>query len=91
MLGVLAFVAMMFLGVLARVWGGVAVVSPADLYARWLHYSEWEFKKNAVYWAGKHFEKNWTVVNLKGWAATGMSALFLAETVFLLMWAVEEV
>lgn len=36
-------------GAIARAWGTVQIISPQRLYQAWLHLSEWEFKKNAVY------------------------------------------
>ena len=59
-----------------------------NLYDRWLHYSEWEFKKNAIYWAGQHFNANVSRINIMGWILTGMIALFSVEVVLLLVWAI---
>ena len=78
-------------GAIARAWGTVQIISPQRLYQAWLHLSEWEFKKNAIYWAGEHFETNRTLVNGKGWVPMGMTAAFLAEAVFLLIWIGREI
>ena len=67
---------------------GIWFLSPANLYERWLHYSEWEFKKNAIYWAGRHFEANVSRINTMGWLLTGMTFLFALEVIFLLVWAI---
>jgi len=63
-------------------------MSPANLYEKWRHYSEWEFKKNAMYWAGQHFEANVSRINIMGWLLTSMTFLFALEVIFLLIWAI---
>lgn len=77
------------LGIAAHMAGSVRVASPRLLYENWLHYSEWEFKKNMVYWAGVDFEANSARVNTKGWIATVIGGILLAEGVCLIVWAVQ--
>ena len=79
------------LGIAAKIVSGssgIWFLSPASLYDRWLHYSEWEFKKNAIYWAGQHFNANVSRINIMGWILTGMIALFSIEVILLLVWAI---
>lgn len=90
-LALFVFITVVVVGAAARVWGSVKLISPQVLYDQWLHYSEWEFKKNAVYWAGQHFDANRSLVNNKGWAALGMTALLLIEVGLLLAWVVTQV
>jgi hypothetical protein len=84
--GISAFVLSMVLGLATRAWGGLTFTAPGVLYDKWLHLSESEFKRRAVYWAGQHFDRNVAVVNGKGRIVTVMSALFLIETLLLITW-----
>lgn len=77
-------------GVVGRAWGSVTLANPKVMYEKWLHYSVWEFKKTALYWAGKHYEANSLLVNRKGYFLTAMSALFVVEVILLLLWLIEQ-
>jgi hypothetical protein len=90
-LALCVFVALVVVGAAARASGSVKLISPQVLYDQWLHYPEWEFKKNAVYWAGQHFDANRSLVNNKARAALGMTALLLIEVGLLLAWVVTQV
>jgi hypothetical protein len=79
-------IAVIVIGAVARIWGAVQLITPQMLYDQWLDYTEWEFKKNAVHWAGQHFKANSALVNKKAWAAFGMTVLLLLEMVLLLVW-----
>lgn len=85
-LGGVAFSLVVIMGVIGRFTGGLTIVNPADLYDRWLHLSEWEFKRHSVYWAGKHFESNRNLISRKDWYFNAVSALFLLEVAFLVVW-----
>ena len=67
---------------------GIWFLSPDSLYEGWLHYTELEFKQNAIYWAGRHFDANVSLINKIGWILTGMLCLFSIEVILLLIWAV---
>jgi hypothetical protein len=82
--------ALIVIGAVARILGAVQLVTPQMLYDKWLNYTEWEFKKNAVYWAGRHFKDNYTLVNNKALAAFGMTVLLLAEMGLLLGWVMTQ-
>lgn len=49
-----------------RMRGRLFLVNPSVLYRESLAESEWEFKKNAVFYAGKHFTANAATVDRKG-------------------------
>src|SRR5690242_8964483 len=49
----------------ARLRGSMRMISPAIMYEKWLTMSEPEFKKNAIYFAGQHFEHNANVMDQK--------------------------
>lgn len=85
------FVVTVVLGAVVRAYGRLELMSPKRLYDRWLGDSEWEFKKDAIYFAGKHFEANRSLINKKGLLADGMTVLFVVETALLLTWVLAEV
>jgi hypothetical protein len=85
------FIVVIVIGAVARVWGTVQLITPQLLYDHWLRYTEWEFKKNAIYWAGQHFKANSALVSKKAWAAFGMTVLLLLEMGLLLAWVVTQV
>jgi hypothetical protein len=80
------FVLIAIIGTLGRISSGLKLISPQKLYAEWLSWSEWEFKKNAIYWAGEHFKYNASLVNKKANFALLMSAFLVIEIVFIVIW-----
>ena len=79
----------LILGIAAMVicnYLGIWFLSPDPLYEDWLHYDEFEFKRNAIYWAGEHFNSSAALVVRMGWMLTGMLFLFSVEVVLLLVW-----
>lgn len=85
------FILAVICGVVGRAWGSVTLVNPKVVYEKWLHYSDWEFKKTALYWAGTHYEANVLLVNRKGYFLTVMSTLFAVEVLLLLFWLIEQI
>ena len=82
----LAFVAAIVTAVIGRVRGRVIALHPATLYEKWLHYSEWEFKKNFIHFAGEHFEANRQLVDRRNTLTVWASILFLAEALAVAVW-----
>jgi hypothetical protein len=85
-LAILCFAALMIIGLIGQARGGVILANPAVLYKEWLLFSEWEFKKTAVYWSGEHFELNGKHIQTKARSAVVMTALFITELVFMFAW-----
>ena len=83
-----AFCLLIVVGLIARARWHVTLVSPKELYEGWLDLPQNEFKVRSIYWAGEHFEQNVSVVNKKSRLANVMTALFLFEASFLLIWVV---
>ncbi len=82
------------LGIAAKLLSGntgIRYPSPDILYRRWMHFAELEFKRNAIYWAGRHFDSNASLINKMGRILTAMVCLFSVEVVLLLIWAVSGV
>jgi hypothetical protein len=73
-------------GVVGRVSGRITLANPRVLFDTALRYSAWEFKKNAIFYAGKHFDANKAAIRQKGiWANCLMIAL-LIEVWMLVLW-----
>ena len=86
-----AAVLILALGIAAKFLSGdsgIRFPSPGILYRRWMHFTELEFKRNAIYWAGQHFDANVSLINKMGRILTGMICLFAVEVILLLIWAV---
>ena len=83
---IIVFVLSAIVGIAGRMYGGLKLVSPQTLYDKWLSRSEWEFKKDTIYFAGQHFEYNASQVNKKANLAILMSVLLVAEIVFIVLW-----
>ncbi len=85
------FAAALVLGVVARGFTGSSkLIGPSTLYEDWLQLSATEFKLNAIYWAGTHFQSTAAAIWRKSWAAHAMTALFVMEGVALLAWITTE-
>lgn len=81
------FLAAMAVGIYGRHVGGVALADPGVLLRGWLGLSKAQFKYDALYWAADHFADNTKAIERK-WSCAGvMLALFGAEAVLLLVWA----
>jgi hypothetical protein len=85
---VLAFIAGAVLAIMGRLRGGLVLPDPAVLYEQRLDESEWEFRKNAIFFAGQHFERNSETIRRKNNVAYAVAAMFFLEIVWLVLWMV---
>ena len=79
------------LGIAAKLLSGISGIrfpNPASLYRDWMHNTELEFKRNAIYWAGQHFDANLSRIDKLGLMLAGMLCLFSIEVILLLIWVV---
>lgn len=83
---IVVFVLIALVGLMGRISSGLKLISPQKLYNKWLGWSEWEFKKNAIYWAGKHFQHNALLINKKANFGIAMTILLAIEVVFIVLW-----
>ncbi len=74
-----AFLAMVIVGIVAQRTGGVKLIDPKILYEKHLHYSQWEFKKNLIFWAGDSFHINNKAIEAKSRYIDIMTILFGLE------------
>ena len=85
----LTFGATVLVGILGRFFlykATLHVTDPGKLYQNNLHQSEWEFKKDFIYYAGSSFEKNTRLVDGRWWCAILMSFLLAVEAFWMAAW-----
>jgi hypothetical protein len=73
-------------GLAGRLAGRLTLVNPTVLFRETLQEPEWEFRKNAIFYAGKHFEKNAAIIDRKANAAVATSVLMLVALVIAATW-----
>jgi hypothetical protein len=56
------------------------------IYEKSLGWTEWEFKKNAIHFAGEAFDKNKKTVETKGHITIAMTLGLLVEVALLTAW-----
>ena len=66
--------------------GNLIVIDPDKLYKNNLLQSEWEFKRDLAYYAGKHFKHNVSLVNGRWRCAVIISSLLVAEVLLMAFW-----
>jgi hypothetical protein len=79
-------VAVIVCGLVGRVKGTLTVPNPAIHWRESLWLSQYEFKKDAVYFAGLHFDANAKAVNLKGRITIAMTVLMGLEIACFSAW-----
>lgn len=84
-----AFLGAVVIGMYGRLKGKLLVIHPQNLWDEWLPLKEWEFKKSLIYYAGKHYGINQSLINHKGNLANLTAILFFAEVAFLVGWVVD--
>jgi hypothetical protein len=80
------FLASVILGLVGRVSGRLKLPDPMVIFTKSLHHPEWEFKKNAIAFAGQHFAANSEAILRKGNAAACVAALLVVEIACLICW-----
>ena len=81
-----AYIAVVAIALLMRGSGSILQVSPKELYERWLHLDEVEFKIRIIYWAGAHFDHARRLTYRKVQAANAMALLFILEALLFVAW-----
>ena len=85
--GMVLFIIAISVGMTARLRGEFRVVDPTILYQESLHKSEWEFKKDLIYWLGVNLNHNNALLLQRASLLNWMSFLLAAEAVALAAWA----
>ena len=74
------------IGVVGRVRGRIMLCNPGVLYDKGLKESAWEFKKNALYFAGQHFTANKQAIDDKGKLTRYMTVAMLLSVLAFILW-----
>jgi hypothetical protein len=77
----------MTMGLIARLYGSVKLITPQKLFQHFLHLSEWEFKKDLIYHAGEDYARNIKLLKLRANLLNLMTVFLAAEAVALAAWA----
>lgn len=85
-LAMILFAIAAVLGTVARFKGELRLIDPRDLYNEWLSFSEWEFKKNMIYFSGLDLEYNYSSLLLKRRLGIAMLISFSVGGLFLVAW-----
>lgn len=75
------------LGIVARIKGTIHLISPQVIFESYLDLSEWEFKKDTIYWSGKNYVHNNKVLMSRNLLLIFMVVIFFLEVVALAVWA----
>jgi hypothetical protein len=85
-LAVVTFGCIAVIGVVGRAQGSLRLVDPGVLYEKWLHRSEWTFRKDMIHFAGQDFKDNADAIRHKGNCAVAMAALFIVMVFLFMGW-----
>jgi len=77
--------ALLSIGIAGRVRGSLILPNPAVVFRESLQESEWSFRKNAIYFAGQHFEKNAWAIRVKGIHAAVSAGFIVIEILLFLL------
>lgn len=80
------FVASIGIGTWARLAGNLRLLKPSHLFQDWLSDSEWQFKKDMIYYAGQDFDANMRLVTLKWKCSVTVTLLFVLQAVCQTVW-----
>jgi hypothetical protein len=87
-IGVSCFLAATVVGIAGRLYGGLVLPDPNLLYDKTLHLNAWKFKRHAIDFAGRHFQRNVRAVRVKGNLSILISVLLALEISAFLLWFV---
>ncbi len=80
------FVSGIGVGIWARLYGNVRLITPTNLFQDWLRDSKWQFQKDMIYHAGQDFDANMKLVNQKWRCSVAVTLLFVLQAVCQTVW-----
>ena len=75
------------IGTISRLKGDLKLLSPKVLFDDYLACSDWEFKKETIYWAGENFSHNNNLLLERHRLVVWMNVIFSLEAAVLSVWA----
>jgi hypothetical protein len=85
-LAVAAFLGAVLSGIFGRVTGKFKAIDLDHICKGFLHYSEWEFKKEFICWAADNHTQNLSAIKRKHGIAVTMTVCFIFEILFVALW-----
>lgn len=86
--GMVIFALSVLIGIYGRVSGSLTLPDPMALYREHLEDTEWEFKKNQIYFAGENFNANVQAIRKKGNISIFVTVTLLLEVAAFVAWLV---
>ena len=86
--GMVIFVLSALVGILGRVIGALTLPDPMIIYQKSLQKTEWEFKKDQIYFAGENFAANLQAIRRKGNISIAVTIALLLEVFVFAVWIV---
>jgi hypothetical protein len=86
--GMVIFLLSALTGILGRISGSLTLPDPMVLYNQSLEETEWEFKKNQIYFAGENFNSNVQAIRKKGNISICVTVALLLEVASFVAWLV---
>ena len=81
-----AYLATAILAIHGLSTGSVQLIHPRVVFEKWLSNSPWEFKKNAIHFAGEDFDSNNDLVNKLAKVRTRTNWLIVGELLAAIVW-----
>ncbi len=85
-IGMASFVLAIVVGISGRLYGRLVLPDPMRIYTEHLHKNTWAFRKDLLYFAGEHFERNANAIRVKGNLSVAVIALLTVEIVAFVIW-----
>lgn len=82
------YLLIVLIALIARSFGAIQQISPRELHANWLQYTEEEFREGIIDWSGDHNDHAQVLIDRKNLAANVMALLFAAESLLVIAWVV---
>lgn len=79
------FVLSALINVFGRLHGDIYLINPARVYETELHKTPWQFRKDAIYFAGQDYQRNNALILRRHRLSVWMMAVFVAEVAALAM------
>ena len=84
--GMVIFLVGAITGIFGRVMGSLVLPDPGVIYQKSLGDSEWEFKKDQIYFAGENFKANAQTIRNKGNVSICITITLLLEIIVFVTW-----
>lgn len=85
---ILLFFIAFIMGMSAKVKKLKAIRSPKVIFEKWLKKTEWQFKKDSIFFAGQNYDTNKRINDYNGIISDCIIGLFMLEIILLALWII---